>query len=64
MGLGLSSPSEGGAALLGIGEALTVEDLKFSILFDDSEDDGDIIGEPIHSGGVEYECALRRGHTL
>ena len=34
----LGNPTKEGATLLGIGEVLEIEDLKFPILLDDSED--------------------------
>ena len=64
MGLGLSSPSEDSVALLGIGEGLTIEDLKLPILFDESDDDDEIIREGAPVGCLIYDCALRGGYAL
>ena len=64
MSLGLGSPSEDSVALLGIGEDLTIEDLKFPVLFDESGDDDEIIRKGALVGGLIYACALRGGYAL
>ena len=64
LGLGFSSPREGGAALLSIGEGFAIEDLEFLVLFDESEDGDNIVGEPILVGSMVCDCGLHRGHGL
>jgi hypothetical protein len=53
-----------GATLLGVGKVLKLEDLKFSILFDERQDAESIV---VARGTVEereYGCGLRRGILL
>ena len=53
MSLGLSTPREESLALLSIDEGLTIEDLEFLILFDESEDVDNIEGELVLAEGME-----------
>ena len=53
LNLGLVSPSEESATPLSIGEALAMEDLELSVLFDEREDEDHIGGELVPSDGVE-----------
>ena len=45
LGRSLDKSSEEDVTLLGVGEALAVEDLEFSVLLDKSEDDDRVLGE-------------------
>ena len=64
LGLGLSNPGKDGVALLGVCEALAVEDLKCSILLNEGHDEDRIVGELVLVAGTEYGRELRRCHAL
>ena len=64
LGLGLGDPSEYCVALLGIREALAVEDLKRSILLDEAHDEDRIVGKLALVADAECGCELHCGRAL
>lgn len=53
------SSSNKGVALLGVGEVLAVEDLKFPVLLDKSDDGDGFVGERLPEDGSQQSCELR-----
>jgi hypothetical protein len=64
LGCSFDSSSEESLALLGVCEALTMEDLKFPVLLDNSDDGDRFVGERGPGDGSRHVCELRRGYTL
>jgi len=63
-GRSLDNSSEEGVTLLGVGEVLTLEDLKFSVLLDKCDDDDRVIWERGPENGRHHTRELHRGYTL
>ena len=64
LGLGRGNPSKEGGTLLGVGEVLQLEDLKFPVLLDESEDTERIIVELGAIDGCAHASDLRRGWVI
>ena len=62
IGRSLDSSSDEGIALLGVGEVLAMEDFKFPVLLDKSEDADSFVGERGPGDGSHHSCDLRRGY--
>ena len=58
LGLNIFKPRVEGKTPLGVAEVLTIEDLKFPILLDKSEDGDRIEVESVPAGGREHDCGL------
>jgi len=62
LGRSLDSSSDEGAALLGVGEVLAMDDFKLPVLFDKSEDADSFVGERGSGDGSHHSCDLRRDY--
>jgi hypothetical protein len=64
LGRSFDSSSEEGLALLGVCEVLTMEDLEFPVLLDNSDDGDRFVGKRGPGDGSRHVCELRRGYML
>lgn len=64
LGRSLDSSSDEGATLLGVGKALTMEDLKFPVFFGKSDDGENFKGERDPKDGGHHSCDLHCGYML
>jgi hypothetical protein len=60
----LESSSDEFVTLLGVGEVLTMENLEFPVLLDNSEDESSFVGVRDPEDGSCHTRGLRRGYTL